>query len=124
MTVQFTPDRLAHRDDPEVSKITAISLSGTNTERVMHIVVDLLDELGPQTPAELEHVYRSRAAVNDWPMVAFYSVHKRVSQMKKHIGIVAGTGVREGGAERVHLTTEPLKAHGKITAHMQGGDDA
>lgn len=123
MTVQFTPDRLAHRDDPEVSKITAISLSGTNTERVMHVVVDLLDELGPQTPAELEHVYRSRAASNDWPMVAFYSVHKRVSQMKKHIRILTGTGVREGGAERLQLTTEPLKAHGKITAHMQGGDE-
>ena len=123
MTVQFTPDRLSHRDDPEVSKITAISLSGTNTERVMHIVVDLLDELGPQTPAELEHVYRSRAASNDWPMVAFYSVHKRVSQMKKHIRILTGTGVREGGAERLQLTTEPLKAHGKITAHMQGGDE-
>lgn len=123
MTVQFTPDRLAHRDDPEVSKITAISLSGTNTERVMHIVVDLLDELGPQTPAELEHVYRSRAAVNDWPMVAFYSVHKRVSQMKKHISVLEGTGTRWGGAERLQLAVEPLAAHGKITAHMQGGTE-
>jgi len=123
MTVQFTSDRLAHRDDPEVSKITAISLSGTNTERVMHIVVDLLEELGPQTPAELEHVYRSRAATNDWPLVAFYSVHKRVSQMKKHIGILEGTGTRWGGAERLQLTTDPLAAHGKITAHMQGGGE-
>lgn len=123
MTVQFTPDRLSHRDDPEVSKITAISLSGTNTERVMHVVVDLLDELGPQTPAELEHVYRSRAAVNDWPMVAFYSVHKRVSQMKKHVKIVDGTKVRWGGAERVDLTVPPLEAHARITAHMQGGDE-
>lgn len=123
MTVQFTPDRLSHRDDPEVSKITAISLSGTNTERVMHAVVDLLDELGPQTPEELEHVYRSRAAVNDWPMVAFYSVRKRVSQMKKHIRVVKPTGIRWGGGERVELATDAITAHGKITAHMQGGDE-
>jgi hypothetical protein len=115
----MTVDRLSHRDDPEVSHIASISLSGTNTEKVMHAVVDLLAENGPQTPAELEHLYRSRRMVNDWPQVAFYSVHKRISQMKKHIGVLRGTGIREGGAERVDLTTEPLKAHGRITAHMQ-----
>lgn len=115
-------EALAHTGDPEVSHIAAISLSGTNTEKIMHIVVDLLVELGPQTPAELEHVYRSRCMVNGWPQVAFYSVHKRVSQMKKHIGVVRGTGIRWGGAERVDLTTEPLTAHAKITAHMQGDE--
>lgn len=119
--MEFTA--LAHTGDPEVSHIAAISLSGTNTEKVMHVVVDLLDELGPQTPAELEHVYRSRAAVNDWPMVAFYSIHKRVSQLKKQVGVLRGTGLRWGGAERVDLATEPLKAHAQITAHMQGGDE-
>lgn len=112
---------LVHLDDPDVSHTAAISLSGTNTEKVMHAVVDLLAELGPQTPAELEHVYHSRRAVNDWPLVAFYSVHKRVSQMKKHIGVVRGTGQRWGGAERVDLAAEPLKAHAQITAHMQDG---
>lgn len=113
---------LAHTGDPDVSHIAAISLSGTNTEKVMHAIVDLLEELGPQTPAELEHVYLHRRMVNDWPKIAFYSVHKRVSQMKKHIGVIRGTGVRSGGAERVDLATEPLKAHAQITAHMQGDD--
>lgn len=113
---------LAHRDDPEVSHIASISLSGTATEKVMHAVVDLLAELGPQTPAELEHVYRSRRMVNDWPLIAFYSVHKRISQMKKHIGVIRGTGVRWGGAERVELADDALRAHARITAHMQGTD--
>ncbi|RBO73479.1 hypothetical protein DSP71_04810 [Microbacterium sp. H6] len=111
---------LAHTGDPEVSHIAAISLTGTNTEKVMHVVVDLLHELGPQTPAELEHVYRSRRAVNDWPQVAFYSIHKRVSQMKKHIRVLRGTGIRAGGAERVELAMEPLRAHTHVTTHMQG----
>lgn len=115
---------LFHLGDPGVSETAAISLSGTDTEKVMHVIVGLLEELGPQTPAELEHVYRSRALINDWPMIAIYSVHRRVSQMKKHIGVVEGSGVRWGGAERVQLATDPLAAHGKITAHMQGGDDA
>lgn len=113
---------LVHFDDPDVSRTAAISLTGTNTEKVMHAIVDLLSELGPQTPAELEHVYHSRRAVNDWPIVAFYSVHKRVSQMKKHIGVLRGTGIRWGGAERIDLADDALAAHGRITAHMQDGD--
>ncbi|MFJ4173348.1 hypothetical protein [Microbacterium sp. NPDC089696] len=116
-------EALAHAGDPDVSHTAAISLSGTNTEKIMHVVVDLLIELGPQTPAELEHVYRSRAAVQGWPLVAFYSIHKRVSQMKKHIGVLKGTGIRWGGAERVDLATEELQAHAQITAHMQGGGE-
>ncbi|MFF7293161.1 hypothetical protein ACFY9N_11585 [Microbacterium sp. NPDC008134] len=113
---------LVHSDDPDVSRTAAISLTGTNTEKVMHAIVDLLEELGPQTPAELEHVYQSRRAKNDWPIVAFYSVHKRASQMKKHIGVLRGTGIRWGGAERIELAAEPLSAHARITAHMQGDD--
>ena len=111
---------LAHRDDPEVSHIAARSLTKSRTERVMHIIVDLLVELGPQTPAELESVYRDRRATEEWPLFAPYSIHKRVSQMKKQVGVLVGTGIRSGGAERVDLALEVLRAHGRIKAHMQG----
>lgn len=113
---------LSHRDDPTVSKIAAINLNGTATEQVMHAVVDLIDELGPQIPATLERAYRSRRMVNDWPQVAFYSIHRRISQMKKHIGVLEGTGHRESGAERVGLTCDRMTAHTRITAHMNGDD--
>ncbi|WP_136057293.1 hypothetical protein [Microbacterium sp. K24] len=114
---------LAHKDDPEVSHLAATGLSRTRTEAVMHAVVDLLDELGPRTPAELEHEYDARRARMEWPRMAPYNVHKRVSQMKKHLRVLRGSGIRDAGAERVELTTDALRAHGLIKAHMQEDEE-
>lgn len=112
------PRFLAHRDDPEESKIAAINLSGHATERVMHAVVDILDVQGPMTPAELETHYFQHWLTNDWPVVAFYSIHRRVSEMKKHVGVLIAVG-RKDGSQLLNLADNARQAHIDITDYWR-----
>lgn len=109
---------LHHADDPDTSRVAAINLSGTATERVMHAIVDILDTRGPMTPAELEHYYFQHQAIRDWPVVAFYSIHRRVSQMKKHVGCLIVVGRRDG-AQVLNLSSNVRQAHLDVSAYMR-----
>jgi hypothetical protein len=109
--------KLAHRDDPETSRTAAINLSGTATESVMHAVVGILAQRGPMTPAELERHYFQHQATQGWPQVAFYSIHRRVSQMKKQVGILRAVGRRDG-AEVLDLVDDAQQAWLDITDYM------
>lgn len=109
---------LSHRDDPEESKIAVINLSGTRTERTMHVIVDILDDHGPMTPAELERHYFEQRAFNDWPTVAFYSIRRRVSEMKKHVGVLIAVG-RKDGAQLLNLADNPRQAHIDISDYWR-----
>lgn len=109
---------LHHTDDPDTSRVAAINLSGTATERVMHAIVDVLDAHGPMTPAELERHYFQHQAVNDWPVVAFYSIHRRVSQMKRQVQVLIAVGRRDG-AQVLDLATNPRQAHVDVTAYFR-----
>lgn len=112
---------LAHTDDPDVSKLAAINLSGHATEQIMHVVIDMLAEHGPMTPAELEHRYFQYRERWNWPVVAFYSIHRRVSQMKKHVHVLVPVGRRDG-AQLLNLATNPTQAHADITAYFSGDE--
>lgn len=109
---------LSHTHDPEESRIAAINLSGHATERVMHIIVDILTLYGPKTPAELEHHYFYFQGINDWPQVAVYSIHRRVSQMKRHVGCIIGVGRRDG-AQLLNLADNPRQAHLDISDYFR-----
>ena len=109
---------LFHTDDPDVSRLAAINLSGTATETIMHVVVDVLDQQGPMTPAELEQYYFQHMGVNGWPQVAFYSIHRRVSQMKKHVGVLIPVGRRDG-AQLLNLVSNAVEAHADVTAYFR-----
>lgn len=110
--------KLHHRDDPDTSRTAAINLSGTATEKVMHVIVDLLAEHGPMTPAELERMYFDNQGRWDWPQVAFYSIHRRVSQMKRHAGVLIAVGRRDG-AQLLNLADNARQAHVDITEYMR-----
>jgi len=123
----FAPDTLFHIDDPDTSKLAAISLDGTATERVMHSVIAILAERGPLAPYEVERIYFDLRGRRDWPVVAFYSIHRRMSQMKKQVGVLVGTGERSKpptgkAAERLQITTTPTAAHAAITAYFKPKD--
>lgn len=118
----MNPDYLAHSDDPEESKLAAIRVaSGTASEQVMHAVVDLIVDRGPMTPDELASAYfRTRETRPDlgWPLVAIHSVNKRVSEMKKHIGVL-GHVDRRNGAEVLGLVDDRQTAHEDITDYWK-----
>lgn len=109
--------KLSHRTDPAVSVVAAINLSGTATEKVFHVIVDLLDAHGPMTPAELERMYFDNQGRWGWPQVAFYSIHRRVSQLKKHAGVLVAVGRRDG-AQILDLADDARQAHLDITDYM------
>lgn len=109
---------MSHTHDPIESKTAAINLSGHATETVMHIVVDILTLYGPKTPAELEHHYFQHQQVNDWPQVAFYSIHRRVSQMKKQVGCLIAVGRRDG-AQLLNLADNARQAHLDVTDYFR-----
>lgn len=126
MTVQFTPDTLFHLDDPATSEIAAVNLDGSATEQVMHAIVDLIHERGSLAPWELERIYHDQRGRRGWPIVAFYSVHKRASQLKKQVGVLRGTDERVAppngkAAERLGLACEVTHAHASITRFMSKG---
>lgn len=112
------PFKLVHTDDPETSRTAAINLSGTRTEAVMHVIVDLLDHRGPMTPAELERHYFQHQQTQGWPQVAFYSIHRRVSQMKKQVGVLRAVGRRDG-AQVLGLVDDAQQAHLDVTDYMR-----
>lgn len=109
---------LAHTDDPDVSKLAAINLSGHATEKIMHVVIDMLAEHGPMTPAELEHRYFQYRERWNWPVVAFYSIHRRVSQMKKHVGVLIAVG-RKDGAQLLNLADNARQAHLDVSDYFR-----
>jgi len=111
---------LTHTDDPDVSKLAAINLSGHATEKIMHIVIDMLAEHGPMTPAELEHRYFQYRERWNWPVVAFYSIHRRVSQMKKHVGCLISVG-RKDGAQLLNLAYNARQAHLDVSDYFRKG---
>lgn len=117
MNTKLTTSLLAHFDDPDESKTAAINLSGSATQRVMHVIVDLLAEHGPMTPAELERMYFDKQGRWNWPQVAVYSIHRRVSQMKKHAGVLIAVG-RKDGAQLLNLADNARQAHLDITEYM------
>ncbi|WP_157811268.1 hypothetical protein [Microbacterium lacus] len=117
------PQTLFHLDDPAVSREAAINLDGTATEKLMHAIVTLIQERGPLAPWELERAYHDVRGRRDWPIVGFYGVHKRASQLKKQVGVLQGAGDRVSppvgkAAERLALTVEPVEAHRRITEYM------
>ena len=115
----MNPLTLAHTDDPVESKLAVINLSGNASEKVMHVLVDMLDQHGPQTPAELERRYFQNRERWDWPVVAFYSIHRRVSELKRHVHVLIPVGRRDG-AQLLNLATNPTQAHADITAYFSG----
>lgn len=110
--------KLAHTFDPEESHVAAINLSGTNTEKVFHVIIDLLDQHGPMTPAELERMYFDLQGRWGWPQVAFYSIHRRVSQMKRQAGVLIGVGRRDG-AQLLNLADNARQAHMDVTDYFR-----
>ena len=123
---EFTPDTLFHLDDPETSQLAAISLDGNATEQVCHAILTLIDERGSLAPFELERAYFDARGRRGWPVVAFYSIHRRASQMKKQIGVLRGTGEKvappEGRrAERLGLAMDITRAHAQITHYWTKG---
>lgn len=124
MSPTLATDELFHLNDPEVS--AAATPDEVATEQVMHAIVDLIVERGSLAPWELEQLYWDHRARRGWPRVAYYSVHKRASQMKRQLGVLRGTGERAtkpGGkpAERLGLNGEPTMLHATIRRHMTKG---
>lgn len=112
--------KLAHADDPTVSHIAAVTVTGgSNSTQVMRAIVHLLGIYGPRTPDQLEALYYRNAPGEGWPVVGFKFVNKRVSELKKHVGVLHGTGVRENGGERVDLTCDPLEALNRIDKYKK-----
>lgn len=114
----FNPLHLTHTDDPDESRIAVINLSGNASEKVMHVLVDMLDQHGPQTPAELERRYFQNRERWDWPVVAFYSIHRRVSELKKHVGVLIAVGRRDG-AQLLNLADNARQAHVDISDYWR-----
>ena len=116
--------KLAHIHDPQVSYDAAYNLSPVASEAAMHLIVDLIARHGPLTPKELERIYGQRRFTEpDWPTVAPFSIAKRASEMKVHIGVLTGTGVRRERAEALALTAEVMTVHTRITKHWEGKND-
>lgn len=126
MSQSYAPDTLFHLDDPSTSQTAAINLDGTATETVCHAIVTLIDERGSLAPFELERIYHDVRGRRGWPIVAFYSVHKRASQLKRQIAVLRGTGEKVSPpngkpAERLGLAFDATHCHAVITKHMTGG---
>lgn len=128
MSTEFaTPDTLFHLEDPSTSQTAAINLDGTATEAVMHAIVTLIDERGSLAPWELERIYHDQRGRRGWPIVAFYSVHRRASQLKKQVMVLRGTGEKVAAppkgkpAERLGLAFDATQCHAVITKYMTGG---
>lgn len=124
MSAPLITSELFHLNDPEVS--AAATPDEVATEQVMHAIVDLIDERGSLAPWELEQTYNDQRARRGWPRVAYYSIHKRASQMKRQIGVLRGTGekvAKPGGkaAERLGLAGEATALHAEIRRHMTKG---
>lgn len=112
--------KLAHADDPASSHIAAVTVTGgTNSTQVMRAIVHLLGTYGSRTPDQLEALYYRNAPGEGWPLVGFKFVNKRVSELKKHVGVIQGTGERVDGGERVELTCDPLAALARIDKHKR-----
>lgn len=113
---------LSHTHDPEESRLAAIRVaSGTASERVMHAVVDLIMDRGPMTPDELASAYfRTREAHPElgWPLVAIHSVNKRVSEMKRHVGVLRHVG-RRNGCEVHGIIDDRQTAHEDVTEYWK-----
>lgn len=84
----------------------------------MHIVVDVLADRGPMTPTELEAHYFQHQATENWPMVAFYSIHRRVSEMKRQVGVLRGVGRRDG-SQLLNLADNARQAHIDISDYFR-----
>ncbi len=123
----FEPSTLFHLDDPETSRLAAINLDGSAVEQVMHAIVDLIHERGSLAAWELERLYGDLRGRRGWPVVAYYSVHRRTSELKKHVGVLVATGERVAppngkSAERLGLNhIDVLEAHARITRYMTKG---
>lgn len=112
--------KLAHTDDPTSSHIAAVTVTGgSNSTQVMRAIVHLLGTYGPRTPDQLEALYYRNAPGEQWPEVGFKFVNKRVSELKKHVGVLQGTGERENGGERVELTCDPIDALTRIDKYKR-----
>lgn len=116
----MNPRALHHTDDPDTSRVAAVTVTGgSHSTQVMRAIVHLLATYGPRTPDQLEALYYRNAAGEGWPEVGFKFVNKRVSEMKKHVGVLAGTGVRVDGGEQVDFTCDPLDALARIDKHKR-----
>lgn len=112
--------KLAHIHDPAVSHDAAINLSPVASEKVMAIIVDLIEAHGPLTPKELVRMYGQRRFTEpEWPVVDALSFAKRASEMKVHMRILTGTGVRRERAEALDLTVDPMTARTRITDYWE-----
>ena len=110
---------LSHTTDPATSKDAAANLNATATEKVMHVIVDVLDEHGPMTPNELEHFYFEHREQWGWPVIDRYSVKRRVSELKRHVGVLRGVGRRDRG-ELLNLVDNRTQAHADINDYFDG----
>lgn len=124
MTRALATDELFHLSDPEVA--AAATPDEAATEQVCHAIIDLITERGSLAPWELEELYWDHRGRRGWPLVAYYSIHRRASQMKRQIGVLRGTGervARPGGkaAERLGLNGEPVALHAQIRRYMTNG---
>lgn len=115
----MNPIVLSHTTDPATSHDAVVNLNLTATEKVMHVIVDVLDEHGPMTPNELEQFYFEHREQWGWPVIDRYSVKRRVSEMKRHVGVLRGVGRRDRG-ELLNLTDNREQAHADINDYYDG----
>ena len=111
--------KLAHTTDPATSHDAVANLNLTATRKVMHVIVDVLDQHGPMTPNELEHFYFGHREQWGWPVIDRYSVKRRVSELKRHVGVLRGVGRRDRG-ELLNLTDNRVQAHADIRDYFDG----
>lgn len=107
---------LAHTHDPSTAHDAAANLSRTTSQRVMEVVVDLIDTHGPLTPTELETIYHELEHV---PAQKPRSVAKRVSDMKLRVGVLYGTKTRRDGCEALGLTSNRQACIDRIGAYWK-----
>ena len=110
---------LSHTTDPSTSREAAANLNPTATQKVMHVIVDVLDEHGPMTPNELEVFYFEHREQWGWPVIDRYSVKRRVSELKRHVGVLRGVGRRDRG-ELLNLVDNRTQAHADIRDYFDG----
>jgi len=110
---------LSHTTDPATSHKAAANLNPTATRKVMHVIVDVLDEHGPMTPNELETFYFEHREQWGWPVIDRYSVKRRVSELKRHVGVLRGVGRRDRG-ELLNLVDNRTQAHADLNDYFDG----
>lgn len=81
-------ERLSHTGDPDTSHMAALQLDAQGRQSLKEAIITLLDEK-PRTDDELASAYRTRAEVNQWPLIRdLHSIARRRSELVHTHGVV------------------------------------